>query len=261
VRHEPGQPPGRVAAAGRDRCRAARSARAQNAAVCGQFALSAVLAGYAGLGPAGWVAGAVYAVALRALLTAALRRAGARAPGPADLVTLARAVLTGGVTALVVDHGAGQDTAIAALATVALVLDAVDGRVARRTGTASAHGARFDMEVDAFLILVLSLHVAARLGAWVTLIGAMRYVFAAAGRVMPWLRGPLPPSTARKTVAAVQGIVLAAAGAGVVGRPVAQVLVAVALALLAGSFGRDVVFLRRAARTAQAAGGLRGEEP
>ena len=36
------------------------------------------------------------------------------------------------------------------------VLDAVDGHVARRTGTATAFGARFDMEVDAFLIVVLS---------------------------------------------------------------------------------------------------------
>ena len=39
-------------------------------------------------------------------------------------------------------------------------LDAVDGQVARRTGTVSALGARFDMEVDAFLILVLSVYVA-----------------------------------------------------------------------------------------------------
>ena len=38
----------------------------------------------------------------------------------------------------------------------ALALDGVDGQVARRTGTASELGARFDMEVDAFLILVLS---------------------------------------------------------------------------------------------------------
>ena len=46
------------------------------------------------------------------------------------------------------------------LAAVALVLDGVDGQVARRTGTVSALGARFDMEVDAFLMLVLSVYVA-----------------------------------------------------------------------------------------------------
>ncbi len=41
--------------------------------------------------------------------------------------------------------------ALVALASAALVLDAVDGQVARRTGTATALGARFDGEVDAFL--------------------------------------------------------------------------------------------------------------
>ena len=36
------------------------------------------------------------------------------------------------------------------------LLDLVDGWVARRTGTASPFGARFDLETDAALILVLS---------------------------------------------------------------------------------------------------------
>jgi phosphatidylglycerophosphate synthase len=126
------------------------------------------------------------------------------------------------------------------------VLDALDGAVARRTRTASPLGARFDMECDAYLILVLSVHVAARLGAWVVLIGVMRYAFVAASRPFPWLRGALPPSTARKTVAVVQGVVLAGAGSGLCPTAPATVLVAVALALLAGSFGRDVRFLWRA---------------
>ncbi len=230
-----------------DRRRAVRSVLAQTLGACAQFALLGVLAAYPGLGPAGWAAGAGYAVAVWVLLTAALRRAGRPSAGPADHVTLARAVLAGGVTALVAGGAAGQDALIAALATTALVLDAVDGQVARRTGTASATGARFDMEVDAFLILVLSVHVARELGAWVLLIGVMRYAFVVAGWAMPWLRGELAPSMARKTVAAVQGIVLVAAGAGVAGRPVAVGVVGVALALLVGSFGRDVIGLRVAA--------------
>ncbi len=64
------------------------------------------------------------------------------------------------------------------------------------------------MEVDAFLILVLSVYVSMAMGPWVLLIGAMRYVFVAAARVWPWLTAPLPPSTARKTVAALQGVLL-----------------------------------------------------
>ena len=115
-----------------------------------------------------------------------------RGSGPADRVTLARATLVGGVTALVADSFAAAGPGRACwspLAAVALVLDAVDGWVARRTGTVSALGARFDMEVDAFLILVLSAYVADSLGGWVLAIGLMRYAFVAAGWVLPWLRG------------------------------------------------------------------------
>ena len=53
---------------------------------------------------------------------------------------------------------------LVALATIALVLDGMDGQVARRTHTVTAMGARFDVEVDTFLLLVLSVHVAPALG-------------------------------------------------------------------------------------------------
>ena len=68
-----------------------------------------------------------------------------------------------------------------ALAAVALALDYVDGYVARRTGTESTLGARWDGEVDAFLILVLAVYVAPSAGAWVLLIGLARYAFLVAG--------------------------------------------------------------------------------
>ncbi len=97
------------------------------------------------------------------------------------------------------------------IASVALSLDLVDGWVARRTDTVSELGARLDMELDALLILVLSVLVAVSLGPWVLLIGLMRYLFVLAGSRYPWLVGPLPPSRARKVVAAVQGVVLVAA--------------------------------------------------
>ncbi len=133
---------------------------------------------------------------------------------------------------------------------MALLLDGVDGKVARRTGTCSPLGARFDMEVDAFLILVLSVYVATDLGPWVLLIGGMRYVFVAAARVWPWLTAPLPPSTARKTVAALQGVLLLVAGAHLLPRPANAGVVVLALGLLVWSFGRDVVWLWRTSRTA-----------
>ena len=129
----------------------------------------------------------------------------------------------------------------------------VDGWVARRTGTASTLGARFDGEVDAFLILVLSVYVAPSAGAWVLAIGAARYAFLAAGWLLPWMRAPLPPRYWRKVVAATQGIVLTIAAADVLPLALTQAALVAALALLAESFGRDVWWLwrhRHAAGTA-----------
>jgi phosphatidylglycerophosphate synthase len=226
----------------------------------GQVALLAALAASVDLGPVGWLAGLAYAVGLHYLLARAARRAGTTTLGPADLVTLGRAALVAGVTALVAGGLAGAAVPAATLiviASVALALDAVDGRVARRTGTASALGARFDMEVDAFLILVLSVHVAASLGPWVLLIGTMRYGFVAAARVLPWLNRPLPESMARKTVAAVQGIALLVVASGILPRPPALGTAMLALALLGWSFGRDVGWLWRAGRRAEACPGER----
>jgi phosphatidylglycerophosphate synthase len=166
-------------------------------------------------------------------------------PGPADLVTLFRAVLVCAAAALVVDSflRPPEVGALVVLAVVALVLDAVDGWIARTTGTVSAFGARLDGEVDAFLILVLSVYVAHTVAAWVLAMGVVRYVFGAAGWVLPWMRRELPWRHWRKVVTAVTGIVLAVAAAGVAGRPATYAGLVVALALLAESFGRDVLWL------------------
>jgi phosphatidylglycerophosphate synthase len=214
-----------------------------------QFVLLAGLAAGVGLGPAGWLAGTAYAVVTWLVLGRALRRSGRHLLGPANQVTLARATLVGGVAALAADSIQGHVplAVLVTLATVALALDAVDGQVARRTGTTSALGARFDMEVDAFLILVLSVVVAESLGGWVLAIGALRYGFVAAAAVLPWLRASLPPRFSRKTVAALQGIVLVVACAGVMPRPLTIASVGLALVLLGWSFGRDIGWLWRSA--------------
>ncbi len=212
-----------------------------------QFVLLAGLAGTVGLGAAGWLAGLGYGAALCGLLGHGLRAAGADALGPADRVTLTRAVLVGGVLALVVDAW-GRPAPVAVLVpltAVALALDAVDGRVARRTRTASDLGARFDMEVDAFLILVLSVHLVPAVGGWVLVIGGMRYAFVVASRLLPWMRGTLPPRYWRKVVAAAQGVVLAVASAAGLPAAATTVLVAGALAMLVESFGHDVAWLWR----------------
>lgn len=221
-----------------------------------QFALLAGLAGTVGLGRAGWLAGLGYGAVTCVALIRAMRRSGTGELGPADRVTLARATLVGGVAALTVDSfDRGAPVAVlVTLTAVALVLDAVDGQVARRTGTATALGARFDLEVDASLLLVLSVYVSRSIGGWVLAIGGMRYAFVLAIWVLPWMRGTLPPRFWRKVVAATQGVVLLVAAAGVLPRWLAAAALAGALVLLVESFGRDVTWLwqHRLARPAVA---------
>ncbi len=224
---------------------AAPTARTLTAASLALVALLALLTRYAGLEPPGLLAAATFCVAGWAVLAEAMSRYRVPRFGPADLVTLGRAVLVGGVVAMVADagHPRGPVWPLVVVAAVALALDAVDGRVARRTGTTSEFGARFDMEVDAFLILVLSAFAATSLGWWVLAIGAMRYVFVAAGRLLPWLRAPLPARMSSKAVAAAQGIVLTVAT--LLPHTVAAVLVGAALAALTWSFAHDVRCLHR----------------
>lgn len=199
--------------------------------------------------PAGWAAAAVYLAVAHALLATGLRRRGATRFGQANVVTSLRSSLVGAITGMVVASFTAPIPVwmLVALIVPALALDAVDGWVARRTGSASDLGARYDMEVDAFLLLVLSAYVAADLGLWVLAIGALRYLFVTVGWALPWFRAQLPYRYWRKVVTAVAGIALALAVAGTApGVELGAVGVAgvvVALGLLVESFGRDVVWL------------------
>ncbi|MFF0468347.1 CDP-alcohol phosphatidyltransferase family protein [Micromonospora zamorensis] len=210
-----------------------------------QVVVLAVLAETVGLGAAGWLAGLAYGVGLCFLLSQGMNRSGAPDLSPANRVTLSRAILVGGVTALAADSFTrpAPVTVMVVLTSVALALDAVDGYTARRTGTSSELGARFDMEIDSFLVLVLCLYVAPSAGAWVLAIGAMRYVFMAASWVLGWMRGSLPPRYWRKIVAAIQGVVLTVAMGDALPGPLTTAMLVVSLALLIESFGRDVTWL------------------
>lgn len=223
---------------------------ARSGAAIGLVGLSTLLGALAwtvGLSGTGLTVGLVCGVAANGAVVRGLAKDSAVGPGPADWVTLTRATLVCGVAALVADSPFQQpaEPTLLSLAVVALVLDGVDGWVARHTGTASMFGARFDGEVDAFLLLVLSLYVASSVGAWVIAIGAARYAFLVAGWLLPWLRAQLPRRYWRKVVAATQGIVLTTTAADILPRWLTYALLAIALGLLAESFGRDVWWLRR----------------
>lgn len=179
--------------------------------------------------------------------------------GWANRVTLVRASLSIPVVALVLDPGfvpAQGDWWIIALAGGTLALDGLDGAVARRSATETAFGARFDMEVDAFLILILSILVwtSTPLGAWVVGIGAIRYVFVAASFAWPFLSAPLPTNLRRKTVCVVQSVGLLICLAPVVPTWMRTGTALLALGLLVYSFGVDVRWLRLNPPTARQQG-------
>jgi len=204
-----------------------------------------------------------YLLISNVLLLRGVRRRRMTRFGPANVVTVVRSTLVGAITGIVTASFVAPmpPGLLIALVVPALLLDAVDGWVARRTNSASELGARFDMEVDAFLLLVLSGYVSQSLGIWVLTIGLMRYAFVAAGWVLPWLRQQLPFRYWRKVVTAVQGIALAIAATRWL--PLLDVVfVALALVLLVESFGRDVIWLttgRPESRRARAERESRGE--
>jgi phosphatidylglycerophosphate synthase len=165
--------------------------------------------------------------------------------GPADWVTSIRAALVVVLAAMLVRPP--DPMVCVAIGSIAALLDGVDGWVARRTRTASAFGARFDMETDALLILVLAALVwmYGKAGAWVVAAGLMRYGFVGAGSVWPWLQRPLEPSRRRQTVCVVQiAALLASLWPGIV-PPLSATIAAAGLAVLGWSFLVDILWLWR----------------
>ena len=202
------------------------------------------------------------AAALYALLAAlVVRYAPAALPGrglgPANRVTLGRAALALAIMPLALQAGplgAPVYWWIIAVSTLAMVLDGFDGWTARRTGSATAFGARFDMELDAALLMALAALVwrGGRAGPWVLLIGGIRYLFVAAGQLWPALRGALPPRWRRKAICIVQGVTLLVALGPIIPPWLAAGGAAGALALLVWSFAVDTRWLLRHAHAEDA---------
>jgi len=188
-----------------------------------------------------------------ALVVLAAKHGHAKSFGAANAVTLARGALTTVLFALL---GAGTHAAVAwlivSIAVVALILDGVDGRLARRRGEVSDFGARFDMETDALLILVMTglAWQFGKAGPWIVLAGALRYAFIAAGLGFAWLRRALPSSRRRQTICVIQIVSLVACLLPPVAPPFSSWIALVGLLLLLSSFAIDAAWLAR--RTAAA---------
>jgi phosphatidylglycerophosphate synthase len=153
---------------------------------------------------------------------------------------------------------------VPAVAAVILAADGIDGWLARRANRCSDFGARFDMETDAALALLLAALIwqTGLAGPWVLWLGLARYGFILAGWVLPWMREPLPPSFRRKAGCVVQiGALVLALVPGLPALAVQAALVAAA-AVLMWSFGADIAWLRRnrpARKTHATAGKVAGQ--
>lgn len=175
--------------------------------------------------------------------------------GAANLVTLLRLLLTslfsGFAIEMLFTAASPSDSALWAaffLALAAVALDGVDGLLARRLGATSDFGSRFDMETDAFLILMLSLAVFAlnKAGAWVLFGGLLRYIFVVLGWLWPALARPLPPSMRRKVICVLQtgGLILPLAP--LIDPPTGALIAFAAFLLLLYSFAVDALWSLRA---------------
>lgn len=137
-----------------------------------------------------------------------------------------------------------------ALAVLERLLDGIDGYFARRQGMESSFGSRFDMEVDALQILLLSIIAFQfdKAGAWVLASGALRYAFLGVGMLWLPLQKPLPHSLRRKGIAVMQGGMLAVLLIPQVVPPLSTAIAALGLALLLYSFLVDTLWVVRSGR-------------
>jgi phosphatidylglycerophosphate synthase len=210
----------------------------------------AALATGAALGAGGWYpwkAAAVFTV----VMALAIRFAGEHpfaALGPANHVTMVRVGLAALMAGLIGEPDTREAGWAAASGTMAFVmLDGVDGWLARRTGLASRFGARFDMETDAALALILSILVwrHGKAGAWILIGGLMRYGFGAAASLLPWMSRPLTPTRRGRAMAVGYLAGLGVTLAPIVPWPASAAAAGVILAGLIWSFAVDVVRLGR----------------
>ncbi|WP_410218561.1 CDP-alcohol phosphatidyltransferase family protein [Paracoccus sp. (in: a-proteobacteria)] len=199
-----------------------------------------------GQGRGAVASGLAFAAATAVVVHAIARHYPYERIGAANAVTLIRLALTTALVAPLLGE-AVSGWLIAGVALFALVLDGVDGFLARRSGLASEVGGRFDMEVDAAMALVLACHawVASPVGAEVLVLGIMRYLFIGLGLICPWVMAPLPVSMRRKTICVLQLAALILLQLPQMPADLAITVARVAAIALLWSFGRDLLWLRK----------------
>jgi phosphatidylglycerophosphate synthase len=125
----------------------------------------------------------------------AMYRGSGLSPGSAlaNGVTAFRLALTLGV---LLAPPATTGTVLALAVMAILLLDGLDGWVARRAAKTSDFGAHFDMETDAFLVLIVGFELWRRghAGLWILGPGLLRYAYVICLALVPPRRGEMPRS-------------------------------------------------------------------
>jgi phosphatidylglycerophosphate synthase len=198
-------------------------------------------------------AGFSYALVITLVVNGLRWHAPHRHFGFANAITLCRAAINALLLAVAAEIWLGGPLTLdseirwelMAVATIALLMDGLDGWAARRTKMASDFGARFDVETDAVFLLTLTLIVAGTgiVGPWILVSALIYYAFRLSGRLWPWLAAPLPPSWRRKAICVAQATFLIAAIAPVLPVWASWACCFTGLMLQVYSFSVDIVWL------------------
>ena len=165
--------------------------------------------------------------------------------GPANRISLLRGLIIAVLAGFAWNTPASPDVewVVFILASCALVLDGVDGTVARRSGMASELGARLDRELDGLLTLVLCcvIYLSGRVEAFVLIAGMMHYAFLVARKLNLMSATSLPPSFRRQAAGVLSSVLLVVCCAPSMGASVDMGLALTVIVLLTTSFSCDII--------------------
>ena len=132
------------------------------------------------------------------------------------------------------------------LALISLLLDGLDGFIARKYTQVTKFGELIDQEADNFLILIMSisLYLNKDVGFYIFLIPTYRYIFIFLMAKYDWLKRTLPESHVRKLACVLATIFLIIAQESHLTIN-STFLVNLALFIITFSFSRDIIWLYR----------------
>ena len=133
------------------------------------------------------------------------------------------------------------------LAIISLLLDGLDGFIARKYNQVTKYGEVIDQEADNFLIFVMSisLYLNKEIGLYVFLIPAFRYIFIFFMTRYSWLNNTLPDSQLRKVVCVSIILIMIISQDSYFTNDVVIFLVLLSLFIITFSFSRDIIWLYR----------------